>query len=92
MDDTRGIRRGMKVVDMNGERLGRVTRADAETFTYARGFPFRKRVRTRYEIVAEVHGHEVRTRQTGAQIEAEAYASPLAKERWGGVVPTGEPA
>lgn len=81
--DTRGVRAGMTVRDRDGQRLGKVGRLGERTFTIERNVLVKKkRVPARYELVARVDGRTVHLTQVGAQIEAEAYATPLEHEPW----------
>jgi hypothetical protein len=81
--DTRGVRAGMTVRDRAGQRLGRVGRVGERTFTIERNVLVKtKRVPARYELVARVDGGTVHLTQSGSQIEAEAYATPLDREPW----------
>ncbi len=81
--DTRGVRAGMTVRDNAGQRLGKVGRTGERTFTIERNVLFRrKRVPARYEVVAKVQGGVVHMAQAGAQLEAEAYATPIDREQW----------
>jgi hypothetical protein len=81
--DTRGVRTGMSVRDRDGQRLGKVGRTGERTFIVERNVLFRiKRVPVRYEVVAQVRGREVHLSQSGSQLEAEAYATPIDRERW----------
>ncbi len=70
----------MRVRDVHGERLGKIARCGERTFLVVKGFPFRKRFEARYEDVARVRKNAVWMNETGAQLEAEAYATPLAPE------------
>lgn len=76
-----GVERGMKVRDVQGETLGRVRSCGERTFVVVKGFPFPKRFEARYEDVTGVREGVVWMDETGGQLEAEAYATPLARER-----------
>jgi len=78
--DRSQIQRGMKVRDVHGETLGRVARCDRRTFLVEKGWPFKKRFEARYEDVTRVEDGVLWMNETGAQLEAEAYATPLHRE------------
>lgn len=67
---------GMRVLDANGQRLGRVTQRFAQTFVIEQRRLTRKRYVARYDRVAAIRGDTVHLNETGAQLEAEAYATP----------------
>ena len=79
--EERGIHEGMTVRDRDGGALGRVERCRARTFVIAKGRPFVKRFEARYEDVVAVADGEVHMDEPGSQLEAEAFATPLDKER-----------
>ncbi|HEY8426975.1 MAG TPA: hypothetical protein VIL20_01320 [Sandaracinaceae bacterium] len=75
-----GVERGMKVRDIHGALLGKVARRGERTFLVEKGWPFKKRFQVRYEDVTRVDDGVLWVNETGAQLEAEAYATPLHRE------------
>lgn len=86
---------GMVVRSSDGEKLGKVTRLDADTFEIEKGFFFPKEYMVRYDEVAGIRDGEVilmharaqlaealdaRRRAEGTAVEAEEIRVPLVEE------------
>jgi hypothetical protein len=71
------VRKGMRVVDSNGNRLGRVATRFEHTFRIEEArLVGRKRYVAYYDRIAEIRDDTIYLSETGAQLEAEAYATP----------------
>lgn len=76
--DAGSVREGMKVRDRHGERLGKIARRLDGCFIIEKGFLLPKEIAVRADQIAEVRDGVVWMRETGAALEAESYASPIA--------------
>jgi hypothetical protein len=71
------VRDGMKVIDWNGQHLGRVTQRYGQTFRIEEARRLgRKRYVARYDRIGAIRDDAIHLTETGAQLEAEAYATP----------------
>jgi uncharacterized protein (TIGR02271 family) len=69
--DARGVKPGMTVRSVDGEKLGKVIACEADRFFVEKGFFFPKDYLVRYGDVAEVRGDEVLLRQSRAELGGE---------------------
>lgn len=70
----------MKVRDRDGERLGKVARRIDGRFIVEKGFLLPREIAARPDQIAEIRDGVIWMRETGAQLEAESYASPVTRE------------
>jgi hypothetical protein len=66
-----GVRVGMRVRDLDGRKLGRVTRLYEESFAFEKGFPllFRQDFVGLYDEVASIQGDELTLARTADMLQ-----------------------
>lgn len=74
------MKEGMKVRDRDGERLGRVARRLDGRFIVEKGFLWPREITARVDQIAEIRRGVIWLNETGAQLEAASYRSPVAEE------------